>query len=147
MSRNSARIRRKSRNRWRTRRSKTRCCSIWQRISSHSYWKVKKPLKRQINNLEHIVRNNINTNKVNADIENWLRFDGSNSLANNNVNDSQPIVTIRIIGGKNYIQNLKSGIKYLCYSGATDIMINIKYINPYRSKLRANKAEYITTSS
>ena len=53
---------------------------------------------------------NIKSNQLNNIIEDELKFDSSNSLDNNPVNNLLPIVTISLIDGKKYRQTLKSGI-------------------------------------
>ena len=93
-----------------------------------------------------IVSNNINYNQVNDFIDNELKFYSSNSLAINPVNNAPPIVTVRLTGGKNHRHTLKSGITWLWDSEASGSMINLKHINPYKIKLRANKFIYITVS-
>ena len=87
---------------------------------------------------------NINYNQVNGVIENELKFDSSNSLANNPVKYPLPIVNLILRDGKKSRQNLKSGLTRLWDSGATNSMINCKHINPYRSKRRGKKVKYST---
>ena len=89
---------------------------------------------------------NIKSNQVNEVIGNELKFDISNSLANNPVKNPLPIVTVRLIGSKKSRHTLKSGIICFWDSEATGSMINSKHINPYKFKLRANKFNYITVS-
>ena len=43
---------------------------------------------------------NTNTDKVNDAVDNELKFDSSNSLANNNMQSPLPTVNIRFRGGK-----------------------------------------------
>ena len=74
---------------------------------------------------------NIKYNKANDAIGNELEFDSNISLANNHIKDKIYIVTVRVIGGNQSRQTLKLGLPYLLDSGATDRMINRKYINPY----------------
>ena len=97
-------------------------------------------LKRGINKLEHIVSTNIKTYQVKDVIDNELKFDSSNGLDNNPLMYPLPVVTISLRVGKSYIQNLNSGLICLWYSGYTGSIINSMHINPYKSKLRANKA-------
>ena len=49
----------------------------------------------------------INTNKLNEEIDNKLKFDGSNILANNTVKDQLQVVTIRLRGSKKSRHTLK----------------------------------------
>ena len=56
-----------------------------------------------INNLYHVVSNNIKTNNVNDIINNELKFYSSNSLTSNHLHDPLPIVTIILRGSKNPI--------------------------------------------
>ena len=96
--------------------------------------------------MNHVESTNINDNKLNDVIENELKFDSSNSLTNDTVEDPRPMVTLSLIGGKNFRHNLNSVITYLWYSGSTYSMIRCNNINPSNSKLMANKVEYITAS-
>ena len=89
---------------------------------------------------------NINKNQVDDVFDNELKFESSNSLANNHVQDLLPMVTIRIIVGNKYRHTLNSGITFLWEIGSNHRMIERKHINPYKSKLRANKVEYNTAS-
>ena len=57
-------------------------------------------LKREVNKLYHAVSTNINYNQVNDSIENELKFDSSNSPANDSINDTLHIVTISLRCGK-----------------------------------------------
>ena len=56
------------------------------------------------------------------------------------------MVTLSFRVGKKYRQTLNSGLPLLCHIGSTNSMIKSKHINPYKSKLRANKVEYSTAS-
>ena len=56
----------------------------------------------------------INTNKLNEEIDNKLKFDGSNSLANNPLKYQLQLVTIRLRGIKKSRQTLKWGISITC---------------------------------
>ena len=53
---------------------------------------------------------NIKSNQVNDAIENELKLDISNSLANNPVKNPLHIVTVILIGSKKSRHTLKSGI-------------------------------------
>ena len=90
--------------------------------------------------------NNIKTNQVDDVVDNELKFDSSNSLATNNVQNNLPMVNLRLRVGKKYIQTLNSGLTLLWDIGSTYIIIKIKHINPYNSKLRAKKVKYINSS-
>ena len=57
-------------------------------------------MKREVNKLYHAVSTNIKYNQVNYSIDNELKFDSSNSLANDSVNDTLHIVTISLRGRK-----------------------------------------------
>ena len=57
-------------------------------------------MKREVNKLYHAVSTNIKSNQVNYGIDNELKFDSSNSLANDSINDTVPIVTISLRGVK-----------------------------------------------
>ena len=100
-------------------------------------------MRREINKLDHVVSTNIDHIQVNDVIYNELKFDSSNSLSNNPVKDTLPIVTIILIGGKHYRNNLNSVITCLWDSRDTGSMINLKHINPYNPKLRSYKVDYI----
>ena len=63
-------------------------------------------MRNKINKLYHVVSTNINYNHVNYIIDNELKFDSSNSLANNPVKDPPHIVTLSLIGGKKSRQAL-----------------------------------------
>ena len=90
-----------------------------------------------------VVSNNVNkTNQVNDVVDNGLKFDSINSLANNPIKYTLLIVTIRLRGDKKYRQNISKGLTCLWESGSTDRMINFKHINPSMYKLRANQVEY-----
>ena len=84
------------------------------------------------------------THKLNDIINNKLKYDISNSIFNNPLEDPLPIVTIRTRGEKKSRHTLNSGLTCVWDSGSTEIMINLKHINYYKSKLRANKVEYST---
>ena len=94
--------------------------------------------------MDHVVNTNIKHNPVNDVIDNELKFDRSNSLANNPVKDTLHIVTIMLRGRKKSRQTLSSGLTFLWDSGATKIMIKCKHINPYKSKLSDNRVKYST---
>ena len=87
--------------------------------------------------------NNIKCNQVNDTIDNELKFDRINSLANYTVKDELHTVNIILRGGKNSRQTLNSGLTCLSYSISTNIMIKHKHIYPYKPKLRDKKAKYI----
>ena len=82
-------------------------------------------MRREIDNLDPVMSTNIKYNKVNIIIDNEMKFDRD---------------------GKKSRHTLNSGLTYLLDSGATDSMIKCKHINNYKSKLRANKVEYITAA-
>ena len=63
-------------------------------------------MKREIIKLDHVVSTNIKTNQVNYAIENELKFDIINSLANNPVNDTLKMVAIILRVGKQSRQTL-----------------------------------------
>ena len=96
--------------------------------------------------MNHIVSNNIKTNKINYIIENELKFYSSNSLANDHVKYKLAIVTIRLRGGKNDRQNLNLGLICLWDIGSNESTTKRKNINIYKYKLRANKVEYSTSA-
>ena len=50
---------------------------------------------------------NINNNQVNDGIDDELKFDSSNNLVNNPVQDPLPILTISLRGNKNSRQTLE----------------------------------------
>ena len=87
---------------------------------------------------------NIKYNQLNGIIDNELVIDSSNSLANNPIKDTLPIVITGLRFGKRSKHTLNSGLTCLWDSGATNIMIKHKHINPYESKLTANKVKYST---
>ena len=68
-------------------------------ISPLSDWEVEKTLKREINKLYQVVSTNIKSSKLNDVIENELKFDSVNSLANNDVNNTLPIPYLFYTGG------------------------------------------------
>ena len=80
----------------------------------------------------HVLITNINHNQVNDAIYNELKFDGSNNLVNNTVEDSLTILTIMLRGGKYSRQTFKSGLTCLYNSGATDSMIKLMHIHIYK---------------
>ena len=57
-------------------------------------------MKREGNKLYQTVSTNIKSNQVNGGIDNELKFDSSNSLSNDYVNDTLPIVNISLRGRK-----------------------------------------------
>ena len=89
---------------------------------------------------------NVNTNEVKDVIDNELKFDSKNSLANDNVQDNPPIVNISLRSGKKSRKTFNQGLTCLWYSGATKSMIKRRYINTYKYKIRVNKVKYITAS-
>ena len=63
---------------------------------------MKEPKIREINNMDHVLINNIKEyNQLNDAIDNKIKFDSNSSLGNIPMKETQPIVTISIIGGKN----------------------------------------------
>ena len=60
-------------------------------------------MRREINNLDYVVINNIKSNQVNYVIENEVKVDSTNSLANNPVKYTLHILTITLRGGKKSI--------------------------------------------
>ena len=76
-------------------------------------------------------------------IYNELKFDSSNSLANNPLKYPLSIFTVRLRGSEKYIRTLSSGLTFLWDSGDAYSMTNRKNINPYRSKIRYNNIKYI----
>ena len=101
-------------------------------------------MKREINNLGQIESNRINTNKVNDIFYNELKFDSSNSLANNHVQYPLPMVTKRLRGVKISRQTSNSGLTCLLDSGYTYSMIKCRHFNAYKYTLRANKVGFYT---
>ena len=97
-----------------------------------------------INNVEQIVSTNINTNLVDDVNDNELKFDSSNSLENNHVEDPLPVVIIGLRASKNYRQTLNSGLTFFWDIVSTDSMIKRNHVNHFKSKLRYNKVEYNT---
>ena len=87
-----------------------------------------------MNRLDHIVSTNF--------VDNELKFYGSNSLANNHINNPLPIMNIILRGGKKSRQVLNSGLTFLWDIGAIYSMIKRKLINNYKSKLRANRIKH-----
>ena len=61
--------------------------------------------KTKINCMYHVLITNIQYNQLNDVIENELKFDSSNSLSNNPVNDTLSIVTLSLIFSKNIYIN------------------------------------------
>ena len=49
---------------------------------------------------------NINNNQLKDSIDNYLKFDGRNSLDNNPANDPLPVVNISLKESKKYTQKL-----------------------------------------
>ena len=58
-----------------------------------------------------------------------MKFDSSNSIDNNPIQDTLTIVNIGLRGGRHLRHTLNSGITCLWDSGSTSIMINHKRIN------------------
>ena len=69
-------------------------------ISSINDQEGYEPLKREVNKLYQTLSTNIKSNQVNGGIDNELKFDSSNSLSNDYVNDTLPIVNISLRGRK-----------------------------------------------
>ena len=67
-----------------------------------SNWEGETPLEGEINKLYNSVSTNIKSNQINDVINNELKFNSNNTLANNPVNDSSPIVTVILRGDENY---------------------------------------------
>ena len=108
-------------------------------IMSLSEGEVEDTLRRETEKMDHVVSTNTNSNQVNEIIKNELKFDSIDTLAINPVNNTPHIVTIILRCGKKSRKTLNPDLTCLCYSGSTDRMMKRKYINPYQSKLRANK--------
>ena len=69
-------------------------------ISSINDQEGYEPLKREVNKMYHTVSTNIKSNQVNGGIDNELKFNSSNSISNDSVNDTLPIVNISLRGRK-----------------------------------------------
>ena len=92
------------------------------------------------NRLDHVASTNlVDHDQLNEVVDNELKFDSSSSLSNNPVKDALPIFTVSLIVVHKYRHTLNSGLTLLWYSGATDIMMNCKHLNPYQLKLKAKK--------
>ena len=95
--------------------------------------------------MDHIVITNLRYNKVNDVVGNPLKFDINSSL-NIPIRDTQPLVTISLIGGKEYRKTVTDGLKCMWYNRASKSMLKRETIDPYTDKLRTNKVEYITAA-
>ena len=87
---------------------------------------------------------NVKMNKVNDVIDNKLKFDGRNIIANYPARDPLPIVNISLGDSKKSKQTLNSGLTCLWDIGYTNNMISCKHINHYNTKLRTINVKYIT---
>ena len=101
-----------------------------------------------MNILDHVVNNNINTNKdqPNEAIYNETTFDNISFNPSRGTRDPLPVVTVTLRGGKKYIATDVAGLTCLWDIGATDIMINRKHTKYYEPKIWSNKVEYSTAA-
>ena len=88
---------------------------------------------------------NKNNNQHNDVIENDQKFDNKFSLSNR-TKYSQPVVTISLIGGKEYRATMINGLICLWDSGSTNIMIKIKHAKHYEGRIQYNKVECSTVA-
>ena len=70
-------------------------------------------------------------NEVNNDVNEYLEF-GSNYSLDNLINDSQLLVIFNIITVKKLQETYYDDMILLCYIVLSNIMIKIKYVNPYK---------------
>ena len=119
-------------------------------LSSDEDWdKHRQPLgHKEINGLDHVVIDNINTNKcqLNDTIYNDTAFDNNSfnlSICNR---DPLPVVTVTLLVSKKHRATTVDGITCVWDSGATDNMIKIKHTKYYECKMRYNKVEYSTAN-
>ena len=70
-------------------------------------------------------------NEVNNDVNEYLEF-GSNYSLDNLINDSQLLVIFNIITVKKSQETYYDDMILLCYIVLSNIMIKIKYVNPYK---------------
>ena len=82
----------------------------------------------EINILDHVVTNDIRTNKnqLNDAIENEPKFD---NIFNLYIGNKKPLTVVTVIlqGGNKQTTTTISGLTCLWYSGATDSMIETKH--------------------
>ena len=96
--------------------------------------------------MDHVVTNNINTNKdqLNDAIYNEPTFDTSRFNSSSGTRDPLLLVTVTLRGGKKLRATIFSGITCLWGSKANNSMINQKHTKHCERKMRSNKVEYIT---
>ena len=102
-----------------------------------------------MNKLDHIVTNNIKTNKdqLNEAIYNDLTFDTSSFNSSSGTRYPSPVVTFTLRGSNKPRATTVAGITCFWYSGATDIMIKRKHTKNYERKMRSNKVDHSTADS
>ena len=100
-----------------------------------------------MNRLDHILTNNIKTNKNqrNDAIKNDPKFYNTFNLSSGN-NDPLTVVTVSLQGGKKKRATTVACLTWLWDIGATDIMNKIKHTKYYEHKMRYNKVEYSTAT-
>ena len=101
-----------------------------------------------MNRLDHVVKNNTNTNKdqLNDAICNQLTFDTKSFNSSSGTRDTLPVVTITLQGGKKHRAMTVAGLTCFWDSGATEIRINIKHTKYNERNIWSNKVEYSTAN-
>ena len=96
-----------------------------------------------MNKLDHVVTNNIRTdkNRCNDAIENEPIFDNKFSLSSS-TKDPLPVVTVGLRLVHKQREKMVSVLTYLWDSGATDSMIKIKNSKHFEHIIFTNKEEY-----
>ena len=94
-----------------------------------------------MNILDHVVTNNLNTNKdkSNEAINNELKFDTNNFNLSSGTSNPLPVVTISLQRGNKHRETTTSGRTCLWDSGATNIIINRQHTKHYERNMRSNK--------
>ena len=98
-----------------------------------------------MNRLDHVVNNNIKTNKdqLNGAIYDESAFDNSSFNSSRGIRDPLPVGTVTIRGGKKHRATAVAGLTCTWDNRATDSIINRKDTKNYERNMRYDKVEYI----
>ena len=110
-------------------------------IATEIYIYIHTDGSKEMKKLDHVLTNNLNTNKdqLNDSIYNERLIDTSIFNSSSGTRDPLPVVTVTLRGVNKHRATTVYGTTCLCYSGATNSMINIKHTKFYECMMRSNK--------